>query len=266
MRNKNTVVFLLIVFSLICAYNLYWTYVQFSLDKERAQLTDAMEALKDDKSKWSAGDSATYNAWSAFMSDEDKQAKYKSAIDQSFTLGLDLQGGMFVTLEVGVDGLVKQMASNPRDSSLNAAIACASLRQQEEARNFVPLFVECFKQINPNGSLGVMFSNEELEISVSTPDDEVQAKLETEAKAAIDRTFNILRTRIDQFGVVSPNLQKQESTGRILLELPGVKEPERVRKLLQGTAELEFYVTRTWADAYPVLLDGNTSNLFQLGI
>ncbi|MEZ4775262.1 MAG: protein translocase subunit SecDF [Bacteroidia bacterium] len=254
MKNKNTVVFLLLVFVAICGYNLYWTYVQFSSEK---RIENLQASINKPAGTWTPEDSAAKKQYDALLSDPDYQNRYKKAVDRSFTLGLDLQGGMFVTLEIGVEALIKQMAGNPTDSTFKKVIDCANLKQQSEARAYVPLFVECFKELNPSGSLGATFANPELEISVGTPDNEVQAILENEAKSAIDRTFNILRTRIDQFGVVSPNLQKQEGTGRILLELPGVKEPARVRKLLQGTAKLEFYATHPWNDAYPVLLEIN---------
>lgn len=258
MKNKNTVIFLLIVFALICGYNLYWTFVQFNIEGDRSELLDAVALLDEDKAEWSASDSATYQEYQEFMADEDIQSKYQSAVDQSFTLGLDLQGGMFVTLEVGMDQLVKALASNPNDSTLNRALDCANERQQTEAESFVSLFVECFNDINPNRSLGATFASVDLEIDVSTSDGEVQQILEEKAQSAFNRTFNIIRTRIDQFGVVSPNLQKQPGTGRILLELPGVKEPERVRKLLRSTAELEFYVCHPWNRSYSVLGEINT--------
>lgn len=254
MKNKNTVVFLLLVFVAICGYNLYWTYVQFSTESKLDGLRDQISTAAEN---WTPQDSAAKKEYDALMGDKDFMSTYKKSIARSFTLGLDLQGGMFVTLEIGVEKLIRQMAGNPNDEAFNKVIDCANLKQQTEARSYVPLFVECFKELNPNGSLGATFANPELEISVGSSDDDVERILAQEAESAIDRTFNIIRTRIDQFGVVSPNLQKQESTGRILLELPGVKEPERVRELLRNTAKLEFYTTHPWNDAYPVLVEIN---------
>lgn len=259
MKNKNTVIFLLIVFVSICCYNLYWTYVQYSIEQDRSSLMEQVALLDTEKrATWSAEDSAAYQSYQEFMADEEIQAEYQSAVDQSFTLGLDLQGGMFVTLEVGMDELVKALASNPNDTTLNRALDCANKKQQTEAESFVSLFVECFSEISPNRSLGATFASVDLEIDVSTSDAEVQQILEEKAQSAFNRTFNIIRTRIDQFGVVSPNLQKQPGTGRILLELPGVREPERVRKLLRSTAELEFYVCHPWNRSYSVLGEINT--------
>ncbi|RMG22212.1 MAG: protein translocase subunit SecDF [Bacteroidetes bacterium] len=268
MRNKNTVVALLLIFVGICFYNLYWTYVQFSLDSKLEKAKEAYEAvmLKAQSEPLTAEDSVAIKAYEALLADEDFKETYNKAIENSFTLGLDLQGGMFVTLEIGVEDVVRQLAGNPTDSTFNQAINCALERQETRQSSFVPLFVECLKEIDPNASLGAIFSNQERGISVSTPDEEVIRILNEEADAAIDRTFNIIRTRIDQFGVVSPTIQKQESTGRILLELPGVKEPERVRKILRSTAKLEFWETHSAQEAFPVLVEINEKLKSIMGI
>ncbi|MEL6590431.1 MAG: protein translocase subunit SecD, partial [Bacteroidota bacterium] len=136
----------------------------------------------------------------------------------------------------------------------------------EEAQAYVPLFIECFNEIAPDKQLGAIFADPERGISIGTPNAEVQEILSTEANSAIDRTFDVIRKRIDQFGVVSPNLQKQPSTGRILLELPGVKDPERVRELLRSTAKLEFWTCQAWPDAYPVLIEINTFLAREAGV
>ena len=247
MKNKNTVIALLIVFVGICAYNLYWTYVQFSYEGQMKSLEVRAE-----------NDSTAQKELEARQQDNDFQATYQKAIDNSFTLGLDLQGGMFVTLEVGVDDVVRQLAgNNANDSSFVKALNCANERQQTAQSNFVPLFIECFGELAPNSSLGAIFASPERQISISTSDDEVREMLDREALSAVERTFNIIRTRIDQFGVASPNMQLQEGTGRILLELPGVKEPERVRQLLRSTAKLEFWTSHNRLDGYRVLYQVN---------
>ncbi|MEM9722134.1 MAG: protein translocase subunit SecDF [Bacteroidota bacterium] len=247
MKNKNTVIALLIVFIGICAYNLYWTYVQFSYEGQMKSL----EARAD-------ADTTAKKELEARLQDNDFQETYQKAIDNSFTLGLDLQGGMFVTLEVGVDDVVRQLAgNNASDTSFMNALNCANERQQTEQANFVPLFIDCFGELAPNSSLGAIFASPERQISISTSDEEVRAMLDREALSAVERTFNIIRTRIDQFGVASPNMQLQEGTGRILLELPGVKEPERVRQLLRSTAKLEFWTSHNRIDGYRVLYQVN---------
>jgi len=257
MKNKNTVIALLIIFVGICAYNLYWTYAQFSMDREMSRLEEQV----------SEGDSTAIEQYTARLEDGSYQQKYQKAIDNSFTLGLDLQGGMFVTLEVGIDDVIEQLAgNNASDTSFQQALACANERQQTAQENFVPLFVQCFEEVAPNKSLGAIFASPERQISISTPDNEVIEMLNEEAESAISRTFNIIRTRIDQFGVASPNMQLQEGTGRILLELPGVKEPERVRELLRSTAKLEFWTTHNRMDAYSVLYQINEKLKALMGI
>ena len=261
MRNKNTIIFLLVVFVAICFYNLYWTYVQYSSDAQVKPLRDAygvvQEKIRADTIPLTQEDSSTIQSYEAILADSEFQKKYKASTKNSFTLGLDLQGGMFVTLAVGVDEVIRQLASDPSDTTLLAAIECAKEREKTAQTNFVPLFVECFREIAPGEKLGARFANPVRGISFTTDDGEVIQMLEEEANGAIDNTLNIIRTRIDQFGVVSPTLQKQESTGRILLELPGVREPERVRKLLRSTAKMEFWTTHKFADAYRTIYDIN---------
>lgn len=260
MKNKNTVVSLLIIFTLICGYNLYWTYIQYSKDAqltEAKRLYDAAMKKQADTIALDEADSTAIKNYQALTEDADFKEAYDKAIKNSFTLGLDLQGGMFVTLEIGVEDVIRQLAGNPSDTTFNNAINCAIERQESQQAAYVDLFVECLNEIDPNASLGAIFSNQERSISVSTPNDEVITLLREEAEAAIDRTFNIVRTRIDQFGVVSPTLQKQESTGRILLELPGVKEPERVRNILRSTAKLEFWETHSFQEGFPILSEIN---------
>ncbi len=260
MRNKNTIIALLVIFTVICGYNLYWTFVQFRAENKLNEVRSAYEQLekeKPEKENWAEEDSMVARRYDDLLKDSDFQQKRKKAVQNSFTLGLDLQGGMFVTLEIGIEELLKTMSNDAADSTLLRALECATERQKSEPQRYVDLFVGCYEEQNPNGSLGVLFSSEELGISIGSSNEEVREILKSKSNSAIDRTFNIIRTRIDQFGVVSPNLQKQESTGRILLELPGVKEPERVRDLLRSTARLEFYVTRSFADAVPIIQEIN---------
>ena len=256
MKNKNTVLTLLFVFIAICAYNLYYTYVQFNLDGKISTAENAYNQLDSDQSTWSGEDSVVYTDYLQTLADFEPDRK--EASENSFTLGLDLQGGMFVTLEVVMEELLQGLAATPDDSSFQAAIACASEQRQAEAQPYIQAFIECFQNINPTeGALGAIFTSEDLDISFGTSDNEVATILQEKADAALDRTFNIIRARIDQFGVVSPTLQKQSNTDRILLELPGVKDKERARQLLKGAAKLEFYDCIGFQTSYPVLLDIN---------
>lgn len=236
---------LLGIFLAICMYNLYFQVQQFRMTGRLDKLEKAC----------ASADTAACRELSDLKKDEAGfQKDYKSSLEKSFTLGLDLQGGMFATLEVGVDDIIRQLAPNSKsDSTFNKALRNASIRKQTEQKSYVDLFLEEIKKINKDVNLGAVFANQERGISVSSPAADVEKMLRDESVSAIDRTFNIVRTRIDQFGVVSPNLQLQAGSGRIIVELPGVKEPERVRKLLRSTAKLEFWETYTIQEAFPVV-------------
>ena len=251
MRNKPTIIILLSVFALICLYNLFFTYRQFSMSAK-------FNALESNCVGSGKTDTVSCAEFQALVKDTVFQNRYKGAIDKSFTLGLDLQGGMLATLEIGVEDVIRQLAPNSEnDTVFNSALKNAIKTKENSQDDFVSIFISELKKINPNAKLGAIFMNNERGISVSTPDAEVRKMLDEESKGAIDRTFNIIRTRIDQFGVVSPNLQKQEGTGRIIVELPGVKEPERVRKLLRSTAKLEFWTTYTIEEAIRIMMEVN---------
>ncbi|MBR3897100.1 MAG: protein translocase subunit SecDF [Bacteroidaceae bacterium] len=161
-------------------------------------------------------------------------------------LGLDLKGGMNVILEVSVPDVVKALADHKSDEAFNKAVAEAARKQITSQDDFITLFVEEYRKLAPNATLAELFATQQLKDKVNTKstDDEVIKVLRAEVKAAVDNSFNVLRTRIDRFGVAQPNIQNLEgSMGRIMVELPGIKEPERVRNLLQGSANLEFWET-----------------------
>lgn len=170
----------------------------------------------------------------------------KKCREMEIGLGLDLKGGMNVILEVSVPDVVKNLADNKPDEAFNKAVALAAKEQVHSQKDFVTLFAEQYKKLAPNGRLAEIFATQQLKDKVRTnsTDAEVLAVLREEIKAAVDNSFNVLRTRIDRFGVAQPNIQTIEGgMGRIMVELPGIKEPERVRKLLQGSANLEFWET-----------------------
>ena len=161
-------------------------------------------------------------------------------------LGLDLKGGMNVILEVSVPDVVKALADHKSDEAFNKAVAEAARKQITSQDDFITLFVDEYRKLAPDATLAELFATQQLKDKVNTKstDDEVIKVLRAEVKAAIDNSFNVLRTRIDRFGVAQPNIQNLEgSMGRIMVELPGIKEPERVRALLQGSANLEFWET-----------------------
>lgn len=180
----------------------------------------------------------------------------KRSREMEIGLGLDLKGGMNVIMEVSVADVVKALADHKEDKAFNDAVETARKQAITSQSDFVTLFVNEYKRLAPESSLASLFATQQLKDKVTTTstDSEVEAVLRSEIKSAIDNSFNVLRTRIDRFGVVQPNIQALEgSLGRIMIELPGVKEPERVRKLLQGSANLEFWETFSAKDIVPLL-------------
>ncbi|MEY4629043.1 MAG: hypothetical protein RLZZ595_1369 [Bacteroidota bacterium] len=168
---------------------------------------------------------------------------YQKAKEQELNLGLDLQGGMSVTLEVELEGLLKSLAVNPKDPALTNAINEANRLKQASDEDFISLFAQAYKAQNPNGKLSTLFAGTGgRNVKLEDSDNDVITKLKTSAEGAIDNTFNVLQKRIDQFGVAQPNIQLDKTKGIITVELPGVKDdPERVRKYLQATANLQFW-------------------------
>ena len=180
-----------------------------------------------------------------------KKYTYRDAKEREINLGLDLKGGMNVTLEVSVKDIVKALSHDSQDPTFLQAMELATKRQQESKGDFVTLFGEAYKEIDPNAKLVSIFLLEfkdKKDININSSNEDVLKVLREESDAAIDRSYQILGTRIDRFGVAQPNIQKLENSGRILVELPGIKDPERVRKLLQGTAQLEFWETYNFSE------------------
>ena len=184
----------------------------------------------------------------------------KQCREMEIGLGLDLKGGMNVILEVSVPDVVKALADNKPDEAFNKAVAEAAKKQITSQDDFITLFVREYKRLVPDGKLAELFATQQLKDKVNTrsSDAEVERVLRQEVQVAIDNSYNVLRTRIDRFGVVQPNIQALEGTmGRIMVELPGIKEPERVRNLLQGSANLEFWETYEAKDIVPVLVSAD---------
>lgn len=189
-----------------------------------------------------------------------KSYTYQAAKEQELNLGLDLQGGMNVTLEVSLDELVRSMSNNPKDPALNKAIQDANTLKASSQADFVTLFGQAFAKANPNAKLAYLFTKpSEKEILLSSTNDEVLNKIRSEAKDAVKRTYQVLLTRIDKFGVVNPNMNLDENKGIITVELAGVRNPERVRNYLQATAKLQFFETYTNQEIYSGLLGAETA-------
>ncbi|RYY21663.1 MAG: protein translocase subunit SecD, partial [Sphingobacteriaceae bacterium] len=188
---------------------------------------------------------------------------YQYCKEKELALGLDLKGGMNVTMQISLAELVKSLSDNNTDQAFNQALANAEAQSKTSQQDYISLFVNAYEKLNPNGKLAAIFSTKESQsrIKFDASNGEVKRYLQDEAKSAVDRSFNILRTRIDKFGVTAPNIQLQSGSNRILIELPGISEgnTDRVRKLLQGSAKLEFY--ETFDNAEVVNLLGNVNNI-----
>ena len=184
---------------------------------------------------------------------------YKDVQNKEINLGLDLKGGMNVMLQVQLEDLVRALSGNNTTPEFQKAIALAKERSVNSQSDFITLFAEAWKEVTGGQRLSQVFGTYEMRdrIKPESTDDQVLAVVKEEAESAVANSFNVLRNRIDRFGVTQPSIQKLGNTGRILVELPGVKEPERVRKLLQGTASLEFWTTFDNSEIYPYLVEAN---------
>lgn len=184
---------------------------------------------------------------------------YKDVRSKEINLGLDLKGGMNVMLQVQLQDLVKALAKNNQTPEFNQALALAKERSVNSQSDYITLFAEAWKEVSGGKRLSHVFGSPEMRdrIKPESTNEEVIAVVMAEAESAIANSFNVLRNRIDRFGVTQPSIQRLGNSGRILVELPGVKEPERVRKLLQGTASLEFWTTFDSREIYPFLLEAN---------
>lgn len=254
MQSKAAIRFFAIVFALVCLYQLSFTWITARVEKQAKEFAQGDEELER-RFLDSISSEGVYNILL-------KNYTYRECKDREINLGLDLQGGMNVTLEVSVVDLVRAMANNSADPTFNAAIEKALEMQKNSQEDFVTLFGRAFTSIDPNAKLAspAIFGTRELSNKINafeSTNQEVLAIIREEAENAIDRSFNILRTRIDKFGVSQPNIQRLGNSGRILVELPGVKDKERVRKLLQGSAKLEFWETYENTEIYPMLEKAN---------
>ncbi|MBL7985168.1 MAG: hypothetical protein JNM91_09225, partial [Flavobacteriales bacterium] len=185
---------------------------------------------------------------------------YQDCKGREINQGLDLKGGMAVTLEVSIPELVMNLSGNSQDPSFVQAIAQAREAQKSSNEDFITLFDREFKKVAPNGSLAAIFSSQDNAsmFDRTFTNEQVINSLRDQAQIALNNTEKIMRTRIDKFGVAQPSIQKQALSGRIQIELPGVKDKDRVRGLLQSTANLEFYETFNAGDLDPILGEANT--------
>ena len=241
MQNKGFVKVFALALTLVCLFYLSFTFRTRSIEKTAKESPMGEQAYLDSV--------MNEKVWMGIYS-------YKECREMQIGLGLDLKGGMNVILEVSVPDVVKVLANNNKDENFNAAISAAAKRAVSSQGNFVDIFVEEYRKLDPSGNLNKFFATSMLKdrVDVQSTDEQVIAVLKEEVEAAIDNSFNVLRTRIDRFGVAQPNIQELEGKqGRIMVELPGIKEPERVRKLLQGSANLEFWETYKYRELADIL-------------
>ncbi len=276
MQNRGAIKFFAIAFALVCLFQLSFTFVTSSIEKDAKEYANSTVATELAKSL-AQGDvlregflvdsivSARKNYFLDSVSNETvfnigvRKYTYKECKEREINLGLDLKGGMNVTLEVKVSDIVRALSGNSEDPVFVQALTLAREKQKDSQSDFVTLFGESFEDIDPNAKLAAVFTKVELKdkIKYNSTNAEVLAVIREETEGAIDRAFNILNTRINRFGVAQPNIQRLATTGRILVDLPGIKDPERVRKLLQGTAQLEFWETYEFVEVQNFFTDAN---------
>ena len=252
MQNRGAIKAIAIILAIACAYQLSFTFVARNIEKKAARYAEGFPVELQQERQQSYLDSI--KSQKVFLGFTYKQVK-----EREINLGLDLKGGMNVMLEISVEDVVRALSNDSQDPIFNAALSQARSEQKNSAEDFITLFSRAYADLSGNASLALIFNTQELreKITPTSTNEQVIRVLREEAESAIDNSFNVLRSRIDRFGVTQPNIQKIGASGRILVELPGVKEPERVRKLLQGTASLEFWLTYNNTEIFPMLEQAN---------
>src|SRR5688572_15304426 len=240
MQNKGLIIILTVVITALCLYYLSFTYVSRGVQDDAVEYATDKDGVVDLSKKQTYLDSVwnlpVYNLFGA-------EYTYKEVKDNELSLGLDLQGGMHVTLEVSPIDIVKGLSGNSQDSAFVKALTTARAQQGKSQESFSALFFEAYRKANPGKKLASVFANASTKGRIASNDDDgkVIEVINEEIENAIDRSFTILRNRLDQFGTSQPNIQRLPGTGRIQIEIPGADNPQRVRKLLQGVAKLEFW-------------------------
>ena len=267
MQNKGAIRTIAIIFALIFLYQLSFTLVTKRVEKKAEKFAEAeatklangnesqFNLLKDEKETYFLDSVSNTNVYNLLF----KKFTYRDAKEREINLGLDLKGGMNVTLEVSVKDIVKALSGDSQDPTFLQAMELATKRQEESKGDFVTLFGQAYEEVDPNARLASIFLYEfkDKGITVNSSNSDVLKVLKSESDGAIDRSYQILGTRIDRFGVAQPNIQKMENSGRILVELPGIKDPKRVRKLLQGTAQLEFWETYNLSEVQQFFIEAD---------
>ncbi len=274
MQNKGVIKLLALILAVFSLYQLSFSYITKRVEKKAVEYATSSEAAKIAE-VLADGNQNAYDylldsiqgARETYYLDSMSTVKvypifgqtYRQAKEMEINLGLDLKGGMNVMMEVSVPDIIEVLSGHCTDPVFVEALRIANEQHLNSQRDFVDLFGDAYQQLDPNAKLAPIFLFEfkDKGITVNSTNDEVLSVIKDETNSAIDRSYQILRTRIDRFGVAQPNIQKLENSGRILVELPGIKDPKRVRKLLQGTAQLEFWETYNFTELYEYFDEAN---------
>ena len=244
-RNKGFVKVFAVLLTLVCVFYLSFSFVTRHYTNKAKEIANGDPKVEQDYLDSLSNEKVMLWNWTL-----------KQCREMEISLGLDLKGGMNVILEVSVPDVIKALADNKPDEAFNNALATAAKQAVNSQDDVITLFIREYHKIAPDAKLSELFATQQLKDKVNqkSSDAEVEKVLRAEVKAAVENSFNVLRTRIDRFGVVQPNIQSlEDKMGRIMVELPGIKEPERVRKLLQGSANLEFWETYTAREVLPAM-------------
>ncbi len=274
MQSKGAIRLVAILLALACLWQLSFTVVSNVQAKKAVKHAEAIAAAAQEEAAFQAVAEEDRAYWLDSLKKVENRRyidsissekvyfgyTYKDVQAKEINLGLDLKGGMNVMLQVQLEDLIKALSSNASDPEFISALASAKERSVGSQSDLITLFAEEYGKVSGGKRLAQVFGTYEMrdKIKPESTDEEVLAVVKGEAESAISNSFNVLRNRIDRFGVTQPSIQKLGNTGRILVELPGVKEPERVRKLLQGTASLEFWTTFTSTEIYQYLVEANS--------
>ena len=245
MQNKGFVKVFAVLLTLVCVFYLSFSFVTRHYTNKAKEIANGDPKVEQDYLDSLSNEKVMLWNWTL-----------KDCREMEISLGLDLKGGMNVILEVSVPDVIKALADNKPDEAFNNALATAAKQAINSQDDVITLFVKEYHRIAPDAKLSELFATQQLKDKVNqkSSDAEVEKVLRAEVKAAVENSYNVLRTRIDRFGVVQPNIQSlEDKMGRIMVELPGIKEPERVRKLLQGSANLEFWETYTAKEVLPAM-------------
>jgi len=244
-KKKGFVKVFAVLLTLVCVFYLSFSFVTRHYTNKAKEIANGDPKVEQDYLDSLSNEKVMLWNWTL-----------KQCREMEISLGLDLKGGMNVILEVSVPDVIKALADNKPDEAFNNALATAAKQAVNSQDDVITLFIREYHKIAPDAKLSELFATQQLKDKVNqkSSDAEVEKVLRAEVKAAVENSFNVLRTRIDRFGVVQPNIQSlEDKMGRIMVELPGIKEPERVRKLLQGSANLEFWETYTAREVLPAM-------------